>query len=180
MREKGEKTAETEENIESKNKETMDEDRIKEEKENNVRDSEETTSKDSSNREEEAKLGKNGDDMENLNLTVKDYAGIDKNSSESERDITCLDEPQDTENSSENEQDITCLDENQDSKNSGSIKEIYLDKEAIKSVVEKLFGNYISGGDQQTTSTEIDKYSRKKLTGKLSKLLNEISKHGEK
>ena len=54
------------------------------------------------------------------------------------------------------------------------------DKEATKSVVEKLFGNFISGSNQQTTSPEIDKYSRKILTGKLSKLLNEISKHGEK
>jgi len=115
LREKGEKSAEIEENIESKNKETMDEDTSKEEKENNVRDSEENTSKDSSNSEEKAKFGKNVEDMENLNLTVKDYAGIDKNSSEGE-------------------QDITCLDERQDSKNSESIENIYLDNGDIKSI----------------------------------------------
>jgi len=134
LREKGEKSVEIEENIESKNKETMEEDISKEEKENNVRDLEEIKSKDSSNSEEETKCGKNVDDMENLNLTVKEYAGIDKNSSESEQDITCLDGEQDGKNSSKREQDITCLDENQDSKNSGSIKEIDLGNEDIKSI----------------------------------------------
>jgi len=116
LREKKEKSAEIDENIESKNKETMDEDTSKEEKENNVKDSEESKSKDSSNSEEEAKFGKNVEGMENLNLTVKDYAGIDKNSSE-------------------REQDITCLDEVQDSKNSGSTKYIDLGNEDIKSIV---------------------------------------------
>ena len=116
LREKGEKSAEIEENIESKNKETMDEDTSEEEKENNVRDSEESKSKDSSNSEEEAKCGKNVEDIENLNLTVKDYAGIDKNSSE-------------------REQIRTCIDENQDNKNSGSTKYIDLGNEDIKSIV---------------------------------------------
>jgi len=134
LREKGEKSVEIEENIESKNKETMDEDTSKEEKENNVSDSEENKSIDSSNSEEEAKCGKNVEDMENLNLTVKDYAGIDKNSSEREQDITCLDGDQDSKNSSERAQDITCLDENQDSKNSGSTRYINLGNADIVSI----------------------------------------------
>ena len=115
LREKGEKSAEIEEDIESKNKETMDEDTSKEEKENNAKDSEENMSKGSLNSEEEAKFGKIVEDIKNLNLTVRDYAGIDKNSSE-------------------RAQDITCLDKNQDSKNSESIKDIYLGNEDIKSI----------------------------------------------
>lgn len=134
LREKEEKSAEIEENIESKNKETMDEDTSKKEKENNVRDSEESKSKDSSNGEEEAKSGKNVEDMENLNLTVKDYAGIDKNSSERGQIRTCIDDNQDSKNSSERAQDITCLDKNQDSKNSESTKYINPGNEDIKSI----------------------------------------------
>jgi len=134
LREKGEKSAEIEEDIESKNKETMDEDASKKEEENNASDSEENKSKDSSNSEEEAKFGKNVDDMEKLNLTVKDYAGIDKNSSESEQDITSLDGDQDSKNSSERGQIRTCIDDNQDTKNSESIKYIDLGNEDIKSI----------------------------------------------
>jgi len=70
----------------------------------------------SSNSEEEAKYGKNLENTENLNMAVKDYAGIDKNSSE-------------------REQDIKWLDENQDSKNLGQIKYIDLNIEDIESIV---------------------------------------------
>ncbi len=110
LREREEKSAEIEENIESKNKEMVDKNTSKKEEENNVSDSEENMSKGSSNSAEEAKYGKNVE-----NMAVKDYAGIDKNSSK-------------------RAQDITCLDENQDSKNLGQIKYIDFDVEDIESI----------------------------------------------
>ncbi len=113
--EKEKKSAEIEENIESENKEMMDEDTSKKEEENNVSDSEENMSKGSSNSEVEAEHGKNVENMEELNMVVKDYAGIDKNSSE-------------------REQDIKWLDENQDSKNLGQIRYIDIDIEDIESI----------------------------------------------
>ena len=101
---------------ENSEREEIDEGSSKKEEEHSVSDSEESVIKDSSNSEEKAEYGKNVENMENLNLTVKDYAGIDKNSSE-------------------REQDISCLDENQGSKNSKSIKYIDLDIEDIESIV---------------------------------------------
>ena len=134
LREEGEKSAEIEENIESKSKDETEENTSKEREENNIKDSEENTSKESSNSEEGVKLGKNVEDMENLNLTVKDYAGIDKNSSERAQDIMYLDGDQDSKNSSEREQDIMCLDEKQGSKNSESTRYINLGNADIVSI----------------------------------------------
>jgi hypothetical protein len=48
------------------------------------------------------------------------------------------------------------------------------DKETIKSVVNRFYKGFISGGQVLVLNLEADKYSRKVLTGKISELLNEI------
>ncbi len=56
----------------------------------------------------------------------------------------------------------------------------FKDKGATKMVAEKLFNQFINGENEPILNPEIDKFSRKVLSGKLSKLLNEISNHGKK